>query len=360
MTTLLQTPLHAWHVANKAKMAPFAGWDMPIQYKSIIAEHTHTREKASIFDICHMGEFILKGPGAKEALAKAMSHNLDTLKTGRCRYGFLLNENGGVLDDLIVYNMAPDHYLIVVNAACRATDFAAIASRLPAGLSFTDISDETGKIDLQGPASFDVLERVLPGVAWRTLPYFGILETQFNGAPLIVSRTGYTGELGVELYLPTDKTLTLWEALVADPDVEAAGLGARDTLRLEVGLPLYGQDIDSGRTPAEAGYAGMLTSSADYVGKEKAQNVTDVLVALSIPCRRSARHNDEVFLDGKPVGIVTSASYSPSLGNSIAFAYIGKEYADEEQYVIAAAKTELPASKVSLPFYSKGTARMKF
>ncbi|MDL2209956.1 glycine cleavage system aminomethyltransferase GcvT [Desulfovibrio sp. OttesenSCG-928-O18] len=359
MTTLLKTPLHDWHVSHKAKMAPFAGWDMPIQYTGIIAEHVHTREKASVFDICHMGEFILKGPGAKAALAKAVTHNLDTLKPARCRYGFLLNEAGGIIDDLIVYHIEEDHYMIVVNAACREGDYREIAARLPSGLSFTDVSDEMGKIDIQGPASVDALEHILPG-PWRQIPYFGIVQAEFDGAPLIVSRTGYTGELGFELYLPLKKTLALWEACIADKDVEPAGLGARDTLRLEVGLPLYGQDLDTAHTPAEAGYGGMLSSTAEYVGKARATDIRESLTALSIPGRRSARHNDEVFLDGKKVGIVTSASFAPSLGNAVALAYIAKDFAEAENYTIAAAKTELVATRVALPFYTKGTARMKF
>ncbi len=360
MTALLQTPLCAWHKEQGAKMAPFAGWDMPIQYaKGIIAEHTHTRLKTSVFDICHMGEFLLQGKGAAEALGKAVSVNLETLKAERCRYGFLLNEKGGILDDLIVYHIAEDTFMIVVNGACRHNDFAAIRSRLPQGLSFTDISDATGKIDIQGPTSLAALERILPG-PWRQVPYFGLIRATFDGSPLLVSRTGYTGELGFELYLPWDKTLKLWEACLADPDVQAAGLGARDTLRLEAGLPLYGQDLDETRTPAEAGYGAMLTSTADYVGKAAAHTVRESLVALSIACRRSARHNDPVTLDGKEVGVVTSGSFAPSLGQSIALAYVRKEYAEAESFLITASKSELPATRVTLPFYAKGTARMKF
>ncbi|MCC8194910.1 MAG: glycine cleavage system aminomethyltransferase GcvT [Deltaproteobacteria bacterium] len=358
MTDLLTTPLHAWHVAHNAKMSPFAGWDMPIQYTGIIAEHTHTRKKASLFDICHMGEFILKGPGAKGALAKALTHNLDTLKTGRCRYGFLLNENGGICDDLIVYHIDVDHYMIVVNAACRASDYALIASRLPAALSLEDVSDKMGKIDLQGPASLDAFERILPG-PWRRMPYFGMVRATFDGAPLLVSRTGYTGELGFELYMPVAKALPLWEACLADPEVEAAGLGARDTLRLEVGLPLYGQDLDTGHTPAEAGYQGMLTSTADYAGKARAGDVREKLIGLAFESRRSARHNDVVFLDGKKAGRVTSASFAPSLGYAVALAYVAAEHASAERFTVAAAKTELSATRVDLPFYTRGSARMK-
>lgn len=358
MTTPLKTPLWNWHIAHNAKMAPFAGWDMPIQYKGIVAEHMHTREKASVFDICHMAELVLKGPDAGKILAKAVTINLATLKPQRCRYGFMLNENGGVIDDLIVYHIDIDHYMLVVNAACRAGDFAAVQKHVSGNATFTDESDNFGKIDLQGPKAVDAFERILPG-PWRQMPYFSLTRAEFDGAPLIVSRTGYTGELGFELYTPTEKTLALWEACLADPDVEPAGLGARDTLRLEAGLPLYGQDLDTAHTPAEAGYGSMLNSEADYVGKAKAMSVREKLIPLSIACRRSARHNDPVFLDGREVGVVTSGSFSPSLGQSIALAYVAAEYADADLYTITASKTELPATRVSLPFYTKGTARMK-
>jgi aminomethyltransferase len=157
----LRTPLAAWHEAHGAKMAPFAGWLMPIQYEGIVAEHEHTRRKASLFDICHMGEFRIDGPGAGAELAKALSHNLATLKEGRCRYGFLLNAEGGVLDDCIVYRLAGDSFMLVVNAACAAGDFTALRERLPRTVSLTDISPATAKIDLQGPQSAAVLEQSL-------------------------------------------------------------------------------------------------------------------------------------------------------------------------------------------------------
>jgi aminomethyltransferase len=340
-------------------MVPFAGWEMPVQYSGIIAEHQHCRTKACIFDICHMGEFSLKGPGAKDALAGAVTQNLETLSPGKCRYGFLLNENGGVEDDLIVYRMAGDEFMLVVNGACIDSDFAAIRSRLPSSLAVTDISARTAKIDLQGPKSFEVLSRVLPG-DWKTLGYFSFVGTAFEGSEIIVSRTGYTGELGYEFYLPADKALALWEKLAADPEVLPAGLGARDTLRLEMGYPLYGQDLDTAHTPAEAGYAGMLGSAAGYVGKDKAFDVREKLVALAIEGRRSARHHDKVCLpDGAEVGVVTSGSFSPTLGYCVALAFVKAEAAESPAFVVKAARIELAAKRTELPFYKGGTARTK-
>ena len=157
----LRTPLTSWHEAHGAKMAPFAGWLMPIQYEGILIEHQHTRQHAGLFDICHMGEFRIEGPGADEALSRAASHNLATLAPGKCRYGFLLNAEGGVLDDCIIYRFGPDAFMIVVNAACAAGDFAALRERLPQGVALTDLSAVTAKVDLQGPESVDVLEAAL-------------------------------------------------------------------------------------------------------------------------------------------------------------------------------------------------------
>jgi aminomethyltransferase len=332
---------------------------MPIQYEGIVAEHSHTRSSAAIFDICHMGEFLIRGRGARQQLEQAVSHRLDNLEPGKCRYGFLLNPLGGILDDLIVYCLEADSYMLVVNAACAAGDFATLSSRLSAPVELEDISGTTGKIDLQGPLSLEVLERLL-GADVRDLGYFSFRAASFEGEKLLVSRTGYTGELGYELYLPWGKTSVLWEKLAADARVKPAGLGARDTLRLEAGLPLYGHELDEDHTPAEAGMDKMLTSSTNYVGREGALRVRQRLIPLNIAGRRSARAGDIVVLpDGTQAGLVTSGSFAPSLGNAIALAWIDETCAGADTFIVRTAKTELPAQKTSLPFYKEGTARKK-
>ncbi|WP_432736286.1 glycine cleavage system aminomethyltransferase GcvT [Maridesulfovibrio sp. FT414] len=351
MSELRTTPLTEWHRENGAKLVPFAGFEMPVQYKGIIVEHKHTREQVGVFDISHMGEFKLSGKGAKDALNKIVTQNLDTLAPGKCRYGFLPNEKGGVLDDLIIYCLAEDSYMLVVNGACEESDFNWISSHLPAGLEFDNISYETAKIDLQGPLALDVLESVF-GRNFKHLKYFNFEETAFDGYKLIVSRTGYTGELGYEFYLPSDKAQSLWEKLVADARVEPIGLGARDTLRLECGYPLYGQDLDTEHTPREGGYGFLLPADA-YT------EVKELLIPLTIQGRRSARHGDKVLLDGKEVGVVTSGSFSPTLGYSIALAYVAAEAADANAFVVQCARASLDASKTELPFYKEGTARKK-
>lgn len=358
MSELLTTPLHAWHVKNKARMVPFAGWDMPVQYSGILEEHKHTREQASVFDISHMGEFILKGPEATRALAKVVTHNLQTLGTGKCRYGFLLNEDGGILDDLIVYRLAEEEYMLVVNGACIDSDFAWIAEHLPPDLIFINQSFDIAKIDLQGPASFDVLNRALPG-NWADLGYFGFRQVNFNGFDLLVSRTGYTGELGYEFYLPWNQAEALWSALLEDQRVRPAGLGARDTLRLEVGLPLYGQDLDAAHTPVEAGYGAMLKSEADFIGRPALDRIRERLIGLRIDGRRSARHHDQVFVGETLAGTVTSGSLAPSLGYCVAMAYVRADLALENSFTIKGARTTLEAVRVDMPFYTEGTARKK-
>lgn len=351
MSALRTTPLTEWHRDNGAKLVPFAGFEMPVQYKGIIVEHKHTREKAGLFDISHMGEFNLSGKGAKDALNKIVTQNLDTLAPGKCRYGFLPNDKGGVLDDLIIYCLDEDSYMLVVNGACEESDFNWIDSHLPEGLNFDNVSYETAKIDLQGPLALDVLESVF-GRDYKHLKYFNFEETEFDGYKLIVSRTGYTGELGYEFYLPADKALSLWEKLVADDRVEPIGLGARDTLRLECGYPLYGQDLDTEHNPREGGYSFLLPADA-YT------EVKELLIPLTIDGRRAARHGDKVVLEGKEVGVVTSGSFSPTLGYSIALAYVAKDAAEADTFIINTGKKELEAKKSELPFYKEGTARKK-
>lgn len=359
MDNLEITPLTQWHRSNGAKMAPFAGFDMPVQYKGIMVEHKHTREKVGIFDICHMGEFALTGAGCKDALNKVVSHDLNTLAPGKCRYGFLLNEAGGINDDLIIYCMAEDEYMLVVNGACRQKDFDHIKSNLPDSVLLSDISDQTGKIDVQGPESLAVLNDLM-GEEWNHLNYFNHETTDKLGFSMIVSRTGYTGELGYELYLPADKALEIWEKLAADERVEPVGLGARDTLRLEIGYPLYGQDLDEQHTPKEAGAGFFLKKEDDYIGKSGLGVVKESLIPLTIEGRRTARHHDKVLLpSGEEIGVVTSGSFAPSLNHCVALAYVKAEHADNDTFLIQTARVQLEAKKAALPFYKDGTARMK-
>ncbi|SMP70968.1 aminomethyltransferase [Desulfonatronum zhilinae] len=355
-----KTPLHAWHSAHQGRMVPFAGWEMPVQYAAgILAEHEQTRKRASVFDICHMGEFLVSGEDAEEALGRIVTHNLQKLRSGRAGYGFLLSQDGGILDDLIIYRLEQARFLLVVNAARIDHDREWIRGLLPSAVILEDVSEQTAKIDLQGPLSLEVLQGVVPA-DWRNLGYFSFCKQLFQGEEVLISRTGYTGELGYEIYLPASSALAFWEACLRDDRVLPAGLGARDTLRLEMGLPLYGQDLDEHHTPAEAGYAALLTSPAPYVGKEHQVDVREHLTPLLISGRRSARHGDVVCSpSGDARGRVTSGSFAPSLGQAVALAYVDTQFADESEFVVRTGKAELPARRTTLPFYTQGTARIK-
>jgi aminomethyltransferase len=331
---------------------------MPVSYRSILDEHHHTRSRASLFDICHMGQFMVAGDRALDGLSRLLTHDLASLAPGKCRYGFMLNEDGGVLDDLLAYRLDQDSFFLVVNAARIDADRVWIAERLPAGVELKDVSAQTAKIDLQGPEAFQAFEQATGQPV--NLKFFNFDASHFENEPLLVSRTGYTGEPGLELYIHADKALDLWEKLVAVEGVEPAGLGARDTLRLEVGLPLYGQDLDDEHTPAEAGYEWALKSDADYLGKPNAFHVREKLLPLTLEGRRSARHDDAVLTtDGAAAGRVTSGSFAPSLGHAIALAYVDKDHAEDDEFLLDTGRKHLKARRTSLPFYTEGQARMQ-
>ena len=305
MEQIQETPLCGRHRDLNALMAPFGGWDMPIQYEGIIAEHAWCRSKAALFDICHMGEFMFQGDFEADGLEEVFTFSIKTIPLGRSRYGFLLNEQGGIIDDLIVFRLAADKVMIVVNAATAGNDFTVIGSRLHGG-SFTNITAATGKLDIQGPLAREVLVAAF-GEQITAIPYFRFITMKILGCDAIVSRTGYTGELGYEIFLSAEKTAELWDLLLKDPRVKPAGLGARDVLRLEVGYSLYGSDIDESKTPLEAGLEGFVNFDKSFVGREallkqKEQGLTRKKVAFEVVGRRSPRHHYEIDFAGQAVG----------------------------------------------------------
>ncbi len=358
----MQTPLFDTHRALGARMAPFGGWDMPIQYEGILAEHAWTRTKASVFDICHMGEFDLRGPSALADLERLLTQDVAGLSVGRCRYGYLLNEEGGVLDDLTVYRLAPDHFWLVVNAATRAGDAAWIRAHLSPGTHFEDVSDATAKLDIQGPASRAAMEDLF-GLRLPDLPYFGFADLGLDGEPCRLSRTGYTGEFGYELYFPAASAVRFWEHLLADARIKPGGLGARDTLRLEVGYPLYGHELDTTRTPVAAARGSFLNLKKDFIGREAcardlAEGCPQYLCGLALEGKRASRAGDTLVANGEPVGVVTSGSLAPSLGMAVALAYVDADKtAPGTALSIDSHGKALPAKTAALPFYTQGTAR---
>ncbi len=362
MEDLKATPLRARHEGLNALMAPFGGWLMPIQYQGIIAEHKCCREQAALFDICHMGEFLFKGDIEAGGLEDVFTFSVKGIPVGRSRYGFLLNREGGVIDDLIVFRLAEDEAMIVVNAATTPNDFAVIGSRLKNPALLTDVSAATGKLDLQGPLSREVLVELL-GAGIGSIPFFKFIRTSILGADAIVSRTGYTGELGYEIFLPAQKTAELWDLLLKDPRVNPAGLGSRDLLRLEMGYSLYGNDIDETITPLAAGLAGFVNLEKDFVGKEallreRQQGAQKVKVAFRVDSRRAPRHHYEILREGAPVGTVTSGAFSPMLCCGIGMGYVRPEAAEPgTRLVIRHERVEMEAQVVELPFYRGGSLR---
>lgn len=362
MEELKSTPLVLEHVRLHALMAPFGGWNMPIQYEGILAEHRWCRSTAALFDICHMGEFLYRGDIDAGGLEDVFTFSVKSIPVGRSRYGFLLNDNGGIIDDLIVFRLAEDEVMIVVNAATIANDFAVIQSRLKRDALFTDISAATGKLDLQGPLSRQVLaEKFGPAIA--QIPYFKFIRTTILGADAIVSRTGYTGELGYEIFLPADRVEELWNLLLADQRVKPAGLGARDVLRLEVGYSLYGSDIDDGTSPLAAGLEAFVNFDKEFVGREallreKRQGGSRLKVAFRGNSRRAPRHHYEICFEGEVVGTVTSGVFSPMAGCGIGLGYVTPEVAAiGAPLTIRHENISMEATICELPFYRDGSLR---
>jgi aminomethyltransferase len=362
MEELKRTPLYEEHKRLCALIAPFGGWEMPIQYEGIIAEHRWCREKAALFDICHMGEFLFRGDIVESGLEDVFTLSVKSIPVGRSRYGFLLNDRGGVIDDLIVFRIAEDEAMVVVNAATIDNDFRVISERLRPGSDFRNISDGMGKLDLQGPLSRDVL-RAVAGETADTLRYFRFVETEILGEKAVVSRTGYTGELGYEIFLPAGKAVELWERLLADQRVKPAGLGARDVLRLEVGYSLYGSDIDEETTPLEAGLSTFVDFDKKFIGKDallaqQREGLKRVKAAFRVGSRRSPRHHYDICFEGEKRGTVTSGVFSPMLGCGIGIGFVKPEVAAVgAPLTIRHENVAMEATVVELPFYAGGSVR---
>lgn len=362
MNDILHTPLYEIHCSLGARMAPFGGWSMPIQYSSIIEEHLHTRSAATLFDTCHMGEFLIKGPDAARDLDRLVTCNIASLPVGRCRYGFLLNQHGMVLDDTITYRISDSEFMMVVNAGTTQRDARWIAGRCTLGTYFEDISSCTAKLDLQGPLAGDILQPHVP-VPLSSLKYFSFVKTTLAGADVLISRTGYTGEYGFEIYIAAPQVAWLWNLLLQDKRLKPAGLGARDTLRLECALPLYGHELSEERTPAHAGLDFALALDKDFIGKDallaaRARTDEPHLCGLSLPGRQSPRAGQHVLANGAHAGVITSGSFAPSLGHAIALAYLAPHCAAIGSSVqIDTGRTLLDATVCPLPFYTNGTAR---
>ena len=343
---LRTTPLDAWHRAQGARMVPFAGWALPVQYDfahplaercrgGVMAEHQHCRTKAALFDVSHMGQALLTGTTAASVLERLVPGDIIGLKPGRQRYTLLLNEAGGIIDDMMVANLGNERLFIVVNAARRAVDLPHIAAALPDSVKLSELEDRA-LLALQGPAAAEVLVRSCPEASG--LPFMGVARVKVAGLDCLVSRSGYTGEDGFEISVAAEDAEALADQLVSAEEVVPAGLGARDSLRLEAGLCLYGNDIDEVTSPIEAGLSWVIgkrrRSDWDFPGavivRDQLQTGAPRLrVGLRPEGRAPARAGTEIVAkDGTAAGLVTSGGFSPTLNTPIAMGYVRRDLAD--------------------------------
>ncbi len=357
---LERTPLYAEHLALGARMVPFAGFEMPVQYAGIIEEHTAVRSRAGVFDVSHMAEFRVFGLGAYDFLQKMLSNDLSAIsELGHAQYTLMLDEKGHILDDLIVYHTGDIEYLIIANASNRFADFAWLSSHAPSDVELVDESDRTALIALQGPDAMRIIGD-LAGAEWSAPDRFTLREAQLDGTvPCLVARTGYTGEDGVEIICRADHAVAVWRLLLSFPEVVPAGLGARDTLRLEMGYHLYGSDMDSGVDAISAGLGWVVKSDkGPFIGSEAiaqirtegpSMRLAHLLVADAIP-----RHGFAVLHEGAQVGKVASGSFSPTLGGGIATAYLPRDLATPGTMVdVTVRKKSAPAVVVKPPFVTE-------
>ena len=363
-STVHETPLTATHRALGARLIEFGGWLMPVQYRSIIEEHRAVRETVGLFDLSHMGELYVEGPDAGSALAAALVSDPPSLAIGRAHYSMICTPSGGIIDDLIVYRLADARFLVVANASNAAIVSDALAERL---VRFKAVLDDralaTGLLAVQGPRAKDVLGP-LTDVDLGALRYYAVAEGTVAGIPALVARTGYTGEDGFEVFVESGLTMKLWEVLLAAVQAQDGlpiGLGARDTLRLEAGMPLYGNELDLETNPFEAdlGRVVKLDKEKDFVGKTALEKVARdgparKLVGLVVEGRGIARHGYPVFNGERRTGVVTSGTQSPTLAIPIAMAYVTPADAEPGTVVdVEIRGTRVPARVVALPFYRR-------
>lgn len=366
MTNARFTPLRERHESLGASFTDFGGWQMPVRYTSDLAEHHAVRQTAGLFDISHMAEFTVEGPDAAEYLDYALAGRISTMTVGKAKYSLVLAESGGIVDDVIAYRLADDRYLIISNAGNRDAVAEALTARVGGfDLSVEDVSDAYALLAVQGPiaeaivAATDGITDV--SVPWAEQKYYAWASAFYNGAPLLIARTGYTGEDGFELLVRAEEATALWDAVLAAGEAHGlvpAGLAARDTLRLEAGMPLYGHELTLETKPAQAGLGRVVASDKDdFVGKNAAAAAegSRVLVGLAAEGKRAGRAGYAVVdADGAVLGEITSGALSPTLGHPIAMAYVVPAVAEVGTAVFLDVRgTKIPATVTALPFYRR-------
>ena len=361
-TPLKRTPLHDIHVALGAKIVPFAGYEMPVQYPGgITAEHKAVREGCGVFDVSHMGEFWINGARAVDFVNYVTTNNVAALEVGQVHYSTILNDRGTIEDDCLVYRFA-DKVMMVVNASNAPKDFALVGRHAAEfGVTLHNATDEMTLLAVQGPRTASILQP-LTATDLASIKYYHFAEGEVAGQKAIISRTGYTGEDGFELYIAGDVAAPIWMALMATNQITPAGLGARDSLRLEMGMALYGNDIDDTVTPLEANLAWLVKlPKGDFVGKEalvkqKEAGIAKKLVGFTMQDRNFPRHGYPVFYNGEPSGVVCSGTMSPTLGVAIGTAYLPTAGAKEGTiFEIEIRGKRVPATVTKPPFYKNAS-----
>ncbi|HEX6900020.1 MAG TPA: glycine cleavage system aminomethyltransferase GcvT [Thermoanaerobaculia bacterium] len=356
--TLRRTPLHACHLEAGARMVEFAGWDMPVQYAGVMEEHRAVRTAAGLFDVSHMGEVRVRGAAAEAFLQRLTPNDVSKLAAGRAHYSGLLTDRGTYIDDVLVYKLGPQDFMVVVNASNADRDFEWIASRAEGDVEVVNESDRYALLALQGPKALEILAPFVPPEA-AGLKYYGFLQGTVAGAPAIISRTGYTGEDGVELYLSPEDAPGVWRKLV-EAGAVPAGLGARDTLRLEAAMALYGHEIDETTTPFEAGLGWVVKlDKGDFLGRDallaqKERGIPRKLVGFEVQGRGIARQGHGVVSDGGAVGAVTSGTWSPTFEKALGLAYVPPAMASPgTSLTLDVRGKQIPAVVVETPFYRR-------
>lgn len=335
----LKTPLHGEHVALSAKMCPFAGYDMPINYAlGVIKEHEWTRTNAGLFDVSHMGQAMVAGAGAAEFFSRITPSNFTKTPHTLAKYTVLTNEKGGIIDDLIITRVTDDRFFVVFNAGRKDVDIAWMQKNLPVGVKF-DVMADNALVALQGPKAEAALAKELPQAGLADLGYMRLSETSWKGTPVIISRLGYTGEDGFEISVPAAKASEFWNALLSNTNVKPIGLAARDSLRLEMGYPLYGHDLNEDITPVEAGISWIIGKEhssfigADTVLSQLANGPKRKRIGVRLTEAGVAREGAEIYADDKKIGALTSGGFSPSLKISIGQGYVENAFANIGQKV---------------------------
>lgn len=362
MSKVNRTPLYDTHLKAGAKMVEFGGWLMPVQYEGIIKEHQAVRTTAGLFDVSHMGEIEIQGNGAQELIQRLITNDIERLSPGKALYSPMCNPEGGTIDDLLVYMKGLQHFLLIVNAANIDKDYNWVLNQADEGVAIRNISEETCQLALQGPAAQTILQR-LTTVELSQIKYFNFSYGQVQGCECLISRTGYTGEDGFELYFPSEYAEKLWETLMSAGEQEGLrpiGLGARDTLRFEAALALYGHELTDSISPVMAGLGWTVKFNKDnFIGKESLwqesqQGPKYRLVGLEMLERGIPRPNYIISKEDKEVGWVTSGTFAPTLGKNLALAYVKAEWAEVgNQLDVFVRDKPLKASIVPKPFYKR-------